>query len=134
MERRLVLHEKLKNSKRFLSIKQGDVLLNLNLKTDIIDPNIEISDKVLFMLEAFADKQNGSEKTLKVADSPVEPTPVMNSSTCNLKIGDKLTSPLRWTKKRPLSKSVQTMTTLPSPVRFQQKQKYVLVFDYLILK
>ena len=93
MERRLVLHEKLKNSKRFLSIKQGDVLLNLNLKTDIIDPNIEISDKVLFMLEAFADKQNGSEKTLKVADSPVEPTPVMNSSTCNLKIGDKLTSP-----------------------------------------
>ena len=97
MERRLVLHEKLKNSKqKRMSIKQGDVLVNLNLKTDIIDPNIEISDKVLFMLEAFAEKQNVSEKTSKVADSTVpEPTLVTHSSTSNLKIADKSMSPTK---------------------------------------
>ena len=64
MERRHVLHEKLKGSKqKKMTIKQGDCLVTLNLKTDIIDPTIDLSDKVLFMLEAYAEKQAKSKIT-----------------------------------------------------------------------
>lgn len=62
MERRLILHEKLKASKqKKMTIKQGDVLVTLNLKTDLANPDIEIADKALFMLEAFAEKLTPTE-------------------------------------------------------------------------
>ena len=59
MERRLKLHEKLKSSTKLnkMTVKQGDLLVTLNLKKDIGDPSVEISDKVLYMLEQFVEKQ-----------------------------------------------------------------------------
>ncbi len=60
MERRLILHEKLQGLKqKKMSIKQGDVLVTLNLRTDLANPSIEIAEKALFMLESFVDKNTG---------------------------------------------------------------------------
>jgi len=63
MERRLRLHEKIKSSPKLnkMTVKQGDVLVTLNLKQDIGDPNVEISDKVLYMLEQFVEKQQSKQ-------------------------------------------------------------------------
>lgn len=74
MERRLKLHEKLKSSTKLnkMTVKQGDILVTLNLKKDIGDPSIEISDKVLYMLEQFVDKQQS--KTLSSSISQINTT------------------------------------------------------------
>lgn len=59
MERRLKLCEKLKATKlNKLTVKQGGVDVKLNLKKDLIDPNVSIDDKVLEMLEKYV----GAEK------------------------------------------------------------------------
>ena len=66
MERRLLLSERLKSTKlNKMTIKQGGVNVTLNIKKDIADPNVQISDKVLFMLEAYAEKQNLNGNDLK---------------------------------------------------------------------
>ena len=54
MKRRLMLFEKIKTSKlNKLTIKQGDLNVKLNLKKDLLDPNVDIPEKVLCMLEAY---------------------------------------------------------------------------------
>jgi len=67
MERRLILHEKLQGLKqKKMSIKQGDVLVTLNLRTDLANPSIDIAEKALFMLESFVDKN--TEKARQDSD------------------------------------------------------------------
>lgn len=94
MERRLILHEKLKGSKqKKITIKQGDVLVTLNLKTDLIDPNVDLADKVLFMLEAFAEKH---QKTMESKNKPVEESSPKESEfklISKFRSKDKLVSP-----------------------------------------
>lgn len=100
MERRLLLHQKLQASKqKKITIKEGDCLVTLNLRTDIIDPNIEIADKVLFMLEAFAEKIPSKDEPSRSSSSQEQTTvaPVNQSETSptaklvsNIKNKDKL--------------------------------------------
>ncbi|CAF0999107.1 unnamed protein product [Brachionus calyciflorus] len=57
MERRLAIYERIKDTKlNKLTVKQGNVNVKLNLKKDLIDPNVEISDKALEMLEVYIEK------------------------------------------------------------------------------
>lgn len=69
MERRLKLHEKLKSTTKLnkMTVKQGDLLVTLNLRQDICDPNVEISDKVLYMLEQFVEKQQSKLLTTTIS-------------------------------------------------------------------
>lgn len=61
MERRLQLLDRLKSTKlNKLTVKQGDQNVKLNLRTDLADPNVEIGDKVLDMLESYIQKQSSS--------------------------------------------------------------------------
>jgi hypothetical protein len=73
MERRLKLHERLKDSKlNKLTVKQGGgINVTLHLKTDIINENVEMPDKVLTMLENYADKME-REKNEKKTREPIE--------------------------------------------------------------
>ncbi len=84
MERRLRLHEKIKSSPKLnkMTVKQGDVLVTLNLKQDIGDPNVEISDKVLYMLEQFVEKQQSKQlnSSIKVVTT-ASPTLSSNEDT-----------------------------------------------------
>ena len=95
MDRRLLLHQKLQASKqKKITIKEGDRLVTLNLKKDIIDPNIEIADKVLFMLEAFAEKipnkvsetNNQPADTSATTTSPVVAAPSTETSPLSTKL------------------------------------------------
>ncbi|RNA44784.1 General transcription factor 3C polypeptide [Brachionus plicatilis] len=57
MERRRAIFERIKETKlNKLTIKQGEINVKLNLKKDLIDPNVEINEKALEMLEAYAEK------------------------------------------------------------------------------
>ncbi len=58
MEKRLALYEKIKDGKLDkLTVKEGDKLVRLNIKVDLLDPNVDIPEKVLTMLDAYANKQ-----------------------------------------------------------------------------
>lgn len=85
MERRLKLHEKLKSSTKLnkMTVKQGDLLVTLNLKQDIGDPNVEISDKVLYMLEQFVEKQQSKVLNSSIAqiNKPIETVKLANNIT-----------------------------------------------------
>lgn len=92
MERRLRLHEKIKSSPKLnkMTVKQGDVLVTLNLKQDIGDPNVEISDKVLYMLEQFVEKQqskqlNSSIKVVTTASPTLSSNEDTTTTTANKK-------------------------------------------------
>lgn len=77
MERRKAIFEQIKDTKlNKLTIKQGEINIKLNLKRDLIDPNVEISKKALEMLEEYA-KKNG--KNRKSCDISVQQS--SNSST-----------------------------------------------------
>ena len=98
MERRLILHENLKTSKqKKMKIKQGDVLVTLNLKTDLIDPKVEISDKVLFMLEAFAEKHQANQKAISTETTKPETVkpPLKELETCPKTSTTLITSPAK---------------------------------------
>lgn len=59
MERRKAIFEQIKDTKlNKLTIKQGEINIKLNLKKDLIDPNVVINEKAIEMLETYT-KKNG---------------------------------------------------------------------------
>jgi hypothetical protein len=58
MERRKAIFELIKNTNlNKLTIKKGNKNVRLDLKIDILNPDVEMSEQVLNMLEAYAQKQ-----------------------------------------------------------------------------
>jgi hypothetical protein len=65
MERRKAIYDNIKSSKlNKLTIKQGDINVQLNLKQDLLDEKVQIPDKVLSMLETYAKKTIGQSKNI----------------------------------------------------------------------
>ena len=85
MERRKQIYEKIKDTKlNKLTVKQGDANVVLNLKVDLLDPKVDIGEKVLLMLENFAiqQQQQSGSSAPKVAETPTPtPTPLVLPSS-----------------------------------------------------
>ncbi len=121
MERRLILHEKFQSlTQKKISIKQGDVMVTLNLKTDLANPNIEIADKALFMLESFVEKN--ADKT-KPHPSPALPATSLSVDTANASISKSVSKSNFRSKEKLLispSKRVRFDLITPEPIESSQ--------------
>ena len=82
MERRKAIFELIKDTNlNKLTIKKGDKNVRLNLKIDILDPNVEMNDQVLNMLEAYAKKNFQSSTSDSCQSTQIEENKIKDSES-----------------------------------------------------